>query len=173
MYRREDLESVYSLLSDSDVTRYFPDYYTIDKDSVLSSMPRRLERWRKYHVGQLGVFEKKQNELIGYCGLQPLDQTTEIEIYYGFYKRFWGRGLATEAAAAVLRYAFEQVKLPRVAGITHPNNAESQKVLQKLGMTQGANDCYYGLEACCFAIERENYCCDETAFYQLNLVEID
>jgi len=172
MYQADELQAVYQLITDIDVTRFFPDNYSVDKADVLGSLPRRIERWRKYGFGQLGVFDKKSQKIIGYCGLQPLDDTEEIEIYYGFHKDFWGKGLATEAAKAFLRFGFEQTQLPRIVAVTHPDNTDSQKVLLRLGMKQGENARFYGLEATYFFIWREDYRNDETAFYKLDYKEV-
>ena len=57
-----------------------------------------------------------------------------IQIGYGLAKAAWGQGFGTEIAAAVLRYAFVDLQLPRVAGITHIDNLASQRVLQKIGL---------------------------------------
>lgn len=173
MYRAEDLGAVYRLITDENVTRFFPDYYAVNEADVLSSLPRRLERWRKYGFGQFGVFDKADEKLIGYCGLQPLDGTEEIEIYYGFYKDYWGRGLATEAAGAVLRFGFENARLPQIVGATHLENFDSQRVLRRLGMKQGANGCFYDLEATYFVISKDDFRADETTFYKLDWHKLD
>ena len=167
------MQAVYELITDKDVTRFFPDYYSVDKENVLTSLPRRVERWRKYGFGQLGVFEKSGEKLIGYCGLQLLDNTEEVEIYYGLHKSCWGKGLATEAAKSVLRFGFEQIGLPRIVAVTHPENTDSQRVLSRLGMTRGEDRRFYELPATYFFIEREDYRCDDTAFYKLNFTEFD
>ncbi len=172
MYRAEELEAVYHLITDKDVTRFFPDYYKVEKNDVLMSLPRRIERWRKYGFGQLGVFDKVTEKLIGYCGLQHLDNTEEVEVYYGLHKKFWNKGLATEAAKAMLRFGFEKVELPRIVAATHPENNESQKVLIKLGMKQGLNARFYDLEATYFFVLREDYQTDAAALYKLEFTKI-
>ena len=171
MYRPEDLETVYKLCSDPYVTKFFPDYYTIERDYVLSSMPRRLDRWRKQGFGQFGVFDKESEQLIGYCGLQYLDNTEEVEIYYGLFKDFWGKGLATEAAKANLRFGFETVKLDKIVAATHPGNTDSHKVLKKIGMRQGEDTVFYKIDACYFFIFAEDYKPDG-ALYELNFREV-
>ena len=173
IYRADDLKAVYRLITDEDVTRFFPGYYSINEADVLASLPRRMARWRKYGFGQLGAFDKSSGELIGYCGLQPLDETGEIEIYYGFYKIFWGKGLATEAAGALLRFAFEHAELPLVAAATHLENSDSQRVLRRLKMKQGENSRFYDLDATYFSISREEYRRDDRAFYKLDFCEAD
>lgn len=167
VYQADDLEAVYQLITDKDVTRFFPENYSVEKEDVLTSLPRRMERWRKYGFGQLGVFDKTSGEFIGYCGLQPLDKTDEIEVYYGFHKRFWGQGFASEAAGAMMRFGFETAELPRIVGVTHPKNFDSQKVLLKLGMRRGANAHFYGLEATYFAVQKENFDWTKAFFYKM------
>jgi RimJ/RimL family protein N-acetyltransferase len=168
MYRADELESVYILITDKDVTRFFPDYYSVEKKDVLESLPRRIERWRKYGFGQLGIFEKKSGKLIGYCGLQYLDNTEEVEVYYGLHKDFWGTGLATEAAKAMLRFGFEEANLQQIVGVTHPGNSASQRVLLRLGLVQGENGRFYELEATYFAISKDNFQTDDADFYKLD-----
>ncbi len=73
-------------------------------------------------------------ELIGFCGLQPLPETDEIEIGWWLARAWWGRGLATEAARAALRDGFERAGLRRIVAIAQPANTASINVMRKLGM---------------------------------------
>jgi RimJ/RimL family protein N-acetyltransferase len=57
-----------------------------------------------------------------------------IELLYALDRPAWGRGYATEAARAVLAYASETLRLPRVVAAVNPANAASQRVLDRLGM---------------------------------------
>lgn len=176
MYQPEDLEIVYRLVTDKDVTRFFPrpPGYIITREDVLSSLPQRLERWKKQNFGQLGVFEKTGAELIGYCGLQYLDKTPEVEIYYGFFKEAWGKGYATEAARGFLRFGFEAVKLEKIVGVTHPANLASQKVLLKIGLRQEKKlRRFYKAELVYFSLSRADYRPDGAAKYDLSFTEID
>ncbi len=169
-YKPDEMESVYELSSDKDVTRHFPAGFKISKEEVLASLPKRLERWQTQGFGQFGVFDKFAGNLIGYSGFQYLDQTELVEIYYGFFKKHWGKGFATEAARAVLRFGFEQVKLPKIAAVTHPENHESQKVLKKLGFNEGVLTEFYGVKAVYFELTAEEFSPAEE-FYDLNFTE--
>ena len=171
-YQPEDLETVYLLCSDPDVAEFFPDYYSINKEHVLASLPRRIERWRKFGFGQLGVFEKTSEELIGYCGMQYLDDTTEVELYYGFFKKYWKRGYATEAAKAILKFGFEQIKLERIVAVTNPKNIPSQKVLLRLGMKKGGERKFYKVDAAYFSMRRVDYQ-PENDFYNLSFISVN
>jgi len=78
----------------------------------------------------------KVNQLvIGWCGLGPLDfRPTDIELFFGLSEQYWGQGIATEAAQAMLTYGFEIIGLPKIAAVVHPENVASQRVIEKLGM---------------------------------------
>ena len=174
MYKPEELEIVYKMLSDKNVTRFYPPGFTIERADVLSSMPRRLGRWRDHGFGQLGVFEKESGKLTGYCGLQYFDSTPEVELFYGFFKEFWGKGYATEAATAMLRFGFEQTNLDKIAAGTHPDNFVSQKVLTKIGMEKFVGlKRFYNIDSVYFSILRGNYKPDETAKYAVSFTEIN
>jgi len=73
--------------------------------------------------------------LIGFCGLQPLSGTPDVEIGWWLAKAYWGRGLGTEAARAVLRFGFESVGLTRIVAIAQPANRASVHIMEKLGLS--------------------------------------
>jgi ribosomal-protein-alanine N-acetyltransferase len=75
--------------------------------------------------------------LIGYCGFfaQIVDDAEEIEIGYRLHPDYWGQGLATEAARAIRDHGFDDLNLPRLISLIHPENVASQRVAEKNGMT--------------------------------------
>jgi RimJ/RimL family protein N-acetyltransferase len=88
-----------------------------------------------------GVFAAEtlaERAFIGYIGLHfPTFEahfTPAVEIGWRLAFDFWGRGLATEGAGAVLRHAFETLALPSLVSFTVPNNLRSRRVMEKLGM---------------------------------------
>jgi ribosomal-protein-alanine N-acetyltransferase len=173
MYRRAELEDVYRLITDRNVRRFLPEY-AIEKADVLASLPRRIQRWRENGFAQLGVFEKASGKLTGYCGLQYLDKTPEVEIYYGFFKEFWGKGYGSEAAKALLRFGFEEAKLEKIVGATHLENFASQGVLQNIGLKREKEiRQLYGTDSVYFSLLREDYQPDAAAKYDLTFTKID
>jgi len=91
--------------------------------------PEKIKKWT------LAVVWKESSEVIGWCGLGPLDfNPAEIEIFYGLAKDYRGRGLATEAARAVMDYGFDSIGLDRIVAVADPDNIASVRVLEKLGM---------------------------------------
>ncbi len=61
-------------------------------------------------------------------------QHQKAEIAFNLVKSRWRQGLATEAAEAVLRFAFHGLGLNRVEALCMPANAASMRVIEKLGM---------------------------------------
>lgn len=82
------------------------------------------------------VIEKASREVIGSCGFARLASSGEIELGYLFTRRVWGKGYATEAAAACLKYGFEQARFTEVVALTDPAHSASQRVLEKIGFAR-------------------------------------
>ena len=76
----------------------------------------------------------RDGRLIGFCGLQPLAGTDEVEVGYWLAFDCWGKGLATEAATRALEFAFNERQMERVVAVAMPENAASLKVMEHLGM---------------------------------------
>jgi RimJ/RimL family protein N-acetyltransferase len=68
----------------------------------------------------------------------------EIDLGYRFGTKFWGKGYATEAAFASLRYGFNKLQLPRIIGRVLPENIASVRVLEKCGMTYLGEEVVHG-----------------------------
>ena len=81
------------------------------------------------------LVERKADGLpMGLCGLIKRDSLPEADIGYGFLPAHCGQGYAGEAAAAVLAYARDTLRLPCLLGITDPDNHISGRMLVKLGL---------------------------------------
>jgi RimJ/RimL family protein N-acetyltransferase len=82
------------------------------------------------------VMEKESRLIIGSCGFARLESSGEIELGYLLARHAWGKGYATEAARACLRYGFEHLRFAEVVALTDPEHFASQRVLEKLGFTR-------------------------------------
>lgn len=157
VYRQEDLETVYRLASDPVVARYFPDGPSVNRETVLASLPARLEYWERTGFGQFGVFLRDTGELIGYSGLKELETTGRIELYYGFFPDHWAEGYATESARATLRFGFEIARLEEIVAVAHVENLGSIRVLEKIGMTGTGEREHYGMACRTFRITKDEF----------------
>ena len=133
----DDLDSLFALYCDPDVSKYIPD------------APRNYEEAREeleWHMNghpkhpELGLWatiHKETNKFIGRCGLLPwtIDGQNEVEVAYLINKANWGQGLGTEAARAILDYGFEKLNLSRLVCLIDKENLASIKVAEKIGMT--------------------------------------
>jgi RimJ/RimL family protein N-acetyltransferase len=73
--------------------------------------------------------------LVGAIGLHDIDREhSNSELGYWIGKDFWGRGYATEAASAVVKYALDDMTLERVYAKHFARNPQSGRVLEKIGM---------------------------------------
>jgi RimJ/RimL family protein N-acetyltransferase len=66
----------------------------------------------------------------------------------------WGRGFATEGAAASFAYSFEHLKLQCIVSITQPENARSLRVMQRIGLSPVGKTYWKGSDVVCWAIDR-------------------
>jgi ribosomal-protein-alanine N-acetyltransferase len=108
---------------------------------------QRTQRWieraldcyyRDWGFGPWAVIHKADRRLIGFCGLDILEEADgrrEIELGYRFARPYWGQGLATEAAGAVVRHAFDEMSLDRLISSIDPRNSAALRVAAKIGMS--------------------------------------
>jgi RimJ/RimL family protein N-acetyltransferase len=94
---------------------------------------------------------------LGWCGLFPLEDSGLIEIGYRFVRRAWGKGVATEAARAVLDYGFFDLDLDPIVAVTHPDNRASQRVLEKIGLRQSGDAVHYGQSLSFYRLDRVDH----------------
>lgn len=154
-----DVDAYYQRISsDPAVMRYLPGgkpRQRSDSQWVVAYFIRHAEL---HGFGVWAVEEKASGLFIGHAGLEYIPGAQEIEIAYTLGRAYWGRGLATEAAAASLSYGFEALNLDEIYGLAFPQNTASQNVMRKLGMVaQGTTDRYYSSELACFRLTREEY----------------
>lgn len=102
----------------------------------------------------LAVTERRTGAVIGDGGLHPLGGTgPDVELGYTLARRAWGLGYATELGRALVDYAFDVLRVPRVVAQVEPANAASRHVLVKLGMGERELRTAYGRPHLLYAVE--------------------
>lgn len=84
------------------------------------------------------VVDKVSNKVIGTIGLHPDEKRQNSKarmLGYSLSEDYWGRGLATEAAKAVIRYAFNVWHVELLSIYRYPENVRSGRVIEKCGFT--------------------------------------
>ena len=133
-FTMDDAILIYELNHDPAVTRYtFDPVKNIDQAREILEKTI-LPQYALYNHGRWAVHLKKGFEFIGWCGLKARPERNEIDLGYRFRKEFWGKGYATEAAYACLKFGFERLNLSRIVGRAVVANEASLKVLEKCGM---------------------------------------
>lgn len=144
----DDAPPLHRILNEKGVLRYFPGTQRPTQEQVQRMVLGQIKHWQEHGCGWWALETIDQRQFIGWCGLQYLPDTDEIEVGYLLDKVYWGRGWATEAGLVSLQYGFETLKITPIVGIVHPDNKASQRVLEKLGMTFIEETCYFGMD--CF-----------------------
>lgn len=132
-------EAYVALEGHPDVWKYDPGFQrTKEQRSVI--LQKYVDTNDPDDCGTLAVVQKSDNRLMGYVGLQlyvlPREPfaTPEVELYYKLGRDFWGQGYAVEACRAMIRFAFDRMRLLRIVTITDQQNVQSIQLLQRLGM---------------------------------------
>lgn len=105
-----------------------------------------ITSYQEHGFGKWAMLLKKQNRLVGYCGIaiERINRKAEPELGYRLDPQVWGQGLATEAASACIRYGTQHLELPYLLGIVEPANIASIRVLEKVGMEYSHQTRLYG-----------------------------
>lgn len=129
----EDIEDFEAFYGDSDVMG-IRKYGVLDVEAAGSQVREMVHHWQRYEFGMWVVEDRVTGEFAGECGLRWLEDRSDVELSYGLYPQFRGRGLATEAANAALDFGVGVLGLERIIALSRGDNATSHRVLEKIGM---------------------------------------
>ena len=130
-----DANLIYELNLDPDVTQYTHDPVRDLAHAFEIVTEVIMPQYALYNHGRWAVHLKPSLQFLGWCGLKYRPEVNEIDLGYRFRKEEWGKGYATEAAFASIRYGFEKLNLKVITGRAEIGNIASWKVLEKCGMT--------------------------------------
>ncbi len=125
-FRESDGKDLYEYLSEEEVVKFEP-YKPFTKNEAYSEAKRRSEDERFLAVCL------KSGKLIGNLYFAKEDFDT-WEVGYVFNKSYWGKGYATESLKALIKYAFEEMKVRRIIAMCDPKNSNSWRLLERVGM---------------------------------------
>ncbi|MBP1989590.1 GNAT family N-acetyltransferase [Paenibacillus eucommiae] len=135
-WKESDLEPFSRLNEDEQVMRYFPKSLSPEETKVFYESI--VSEFKECGFGFYAVDVKENNEFIGFIGFHQAtfeaNFTPCIEIGWRLKKEAWGKGYATEGAAACLQYGFNELKFSEVYSFTADVNEPSKNVMVKIGM---------------------------------------
>ena len=152
----DDYDDLYTLNSDPRVMKYIADG-TVSTPEEAAGALRRFVRYPTLYP-DLGIWHTSRRDtgaFIGFFALNYTGKSTDIEIGYRLLHDAWSLGFATEGATALAHYAFDDLGLDRIIGVTAPGNKASQRVLMKAGLTDQGWGRYYNRRLRLFAAERD------------------
>jgi RimJ/RimL family protein N-acetyltransferase len=150
----DDVQDFFRLVSDPDVTRHTGDGVKSLDEARKGLEGRVLRDYQVHGYGRWAAVDKTTGRVIGFAGLKYLDDVSEVDLGYRFFKEHWGKGLATEASRAVLAYGLGELRLRRIIGIAEVENRASIRVLEKVGFTFERFTNHLGNEVAWYAIEK-------------------
>ena len=144
----DDFDALCRILRDRDVMYAYE--HAFSEEEAHAWLAKRMQQYADWGFSLWAVTLRETGEMIGQCGLTWQDAGGEplLEVGYLFQKAFWHRGYATEAAIACRDYAFDTLHAPLVCAIIRDNNAASQRVARRCGMTSVRTFVkhYYGID---------------------------
>ena len=155
------------VFADPEVIRHMPQRDMTPYARAERALNNYTRLWSQHKVGGWVITDKVDDQLIGSCEVEYLDETDEYELGYALGKAYWGKGIATEAARAALRFGFESAALERIIAVVVPENTASWRVLEHIGFIYEKNAHYYDLEVVYYAIGRDRFQPDGS-FYRVH-----
>lgn len=134
LFNLNDAPLIYQLNLDPEVTRFVNEPITTPTvaEEVLKQII--LPQYAQNQYGRWAVHLIANNAFIGWCGLRKTNHHKFPDLGFRYLKKYWGQGLATEAAQQTIHYAFNSLLLPGISASAHIENTASIRVLEKCKM---------------------------------------
>ncbi|HEY1498939.1 MAG TPA: GNAT family N-acetyltransferase [Acidobacteriaceae bacterium] len=149
----DDAPALHAVFGDAETMRWFPQPYSFSE--MQEGITRQIGRYPS-GTGLLAMILKETAAVIGDCGLiwQGVEGVDEPEIGYHVQRAYWNRGFATEAARAVMDYAFTTSGCDHVISMIRPENLPSRRVAEKNGLTVDRIVFWRGYDHCVYKITK-------------------
>lgn len=136
-WQAEDRLPFQRMNADARVMEFFPGLLTAEESDAL--VGRIENHFDRHGFGPFAAELLETGEFIGFVGLMVPEFdaafTPAVEIGWRLAAEHWGKGLVTEAANAVVRYAFDVLELDGLVSFTTAGNVRSRRVMERIGMT--------------------------------------
>jgi RimJ/RimL family protein N-acetyltransferase len=161
----EDADALAPMYADPEVMRFLGNGRTLTRRETERSVQRMISGWEADGFGLFTTVRKEDETVIGRVGLILWNPETweptraasegpkELEVGYTIGKPYWGRGYATEAAAAARDFALERLGAERLIALIIRGNDASENVARKLGFEYERDIRFGRREAGLYALE--------------------
>lgn len=135
--RASDIDAVHAWFSNIDVIRYmlFPVMDRQESEAFITRAIRESqEKPRRFLT--LGIAAEHDAELIGLCGMDLNDQSSDAEVWYLLDRSRWGQGIGTRVLDELVDIGFKEYDLHRIWATCLPENPGSARILEKAGFSR-------------------------------------
>jgi RimJ/RimL family protein N-acetyltransferase len=139
------------LYADPAVTEFLA---PLDEAGHLRRCLEAEQMWAGRGYGRAAFHDRADGRFVGRGGLQYWPHFDEVEVTWALRRDAWGRGLATEAGEAWLRWGLERLDVPYITAFVAPENIGSRAVAERLGMSVLRTDTQHGREVLVYARHR-------------------
>ncbi|CAG9227132.1 N-acetyltransferase [Paraburkholderia sabiae] len=145
-----------ALNSDPVVMQFLGDGSPATAVEVQASIASAKERWERFGFSWWSITRQDSDEIIGAGCVQHIENEpgNPVEIGWRLKRDHWGHGYATEAARAMIAFAFDVLGVAAIHATTHPSNERSINVMKRLGMRSLGLQPYYGRLVAVYVLER-------------------
>ena len=151
-FAKSDESLFCDFFNDPEVMRYLPAFNAEDYKTLFA---KTFVDYENGPFGRWGVFDAITGDCIGNCLLRIFEEDhSAYEIGYSIAKAYWGKGIGSEIAAALVDYAFAHTEEGDITALTHPDNIGSQRVLEKAGFVREGNIVRRGADLYFFVLKR-------------------
>lgn len=157
----DDLAWLIEMRTPDAVNRYLGGPAMQNPESLAVRLRFYMDCYDKFGFGTCLMSLRENGEPIGTSGLQPLEDTGEIEVGYGLSEKHWGKGYGYEAAYGWLDFGFRTCGLDKIVAVAHPDNTGSWRIMEKCGMQYQRTEEHYGIDCLLYAIGREEFLKDQ------------
>ena len=150
-----DLDELHRLFTEPGVRKYLWDDEVISRERTASVVERSIAALETDGYGLWVVCLKGAIPLVGFCGFWHFHDPPQLELLCGFGEGHWHKGLATEAAIAMIRHGLDVLRFDRIESSTDAANEASVRVMERAGMRFWKREMTNGLDTIYYAIDRD------------------
>jgi RimJ/RimL family protein N-acetyltransferase len=156
-FREADVAALHELLQDPDVIRYIGDRRVPTLQETWRAVAGWLGHWAMRDYGQWAIEERSSGRFVGRAGIINPADWPGPEVGYVLGREWWGRGYATEAAAAAMSWGFREIGFDDLISLIDPNNVASIAVATRLGEKLRGDTTLLGIPVQVYGISREEW----------------
>jgi len=153
----EDVDELHRLWTNREVRRYIWDGVAISREEAAAIIGRSIDYFETNHYGLWAITISVEDCIIGFCGFWCFRDPPELELIYGLLPEYWGKGMATEAVRAIIRFGFDQLSLQWIVGSTDAVNAASCRVMERAGMRFADRAIAHGIDTIYYKVSRREF----------------